>query len=258
MENPEKGDVVLHSNGCRAKVLDLDGVAVTNQGQAALYHLKFIAVDNPRVYCLREEFTFPALENTQEVECAAYHEAAHMAIAAVYGLTLRPEGFMVDAGGHGLSRYNTIPDESDYSREGVAVSSFAGFYADERHRRDRSYPPLGPMDLILSPDWIAGREAIQKMSAQYTSDSPMMMQVKLEIRSKQLVERHWPVIQELAKALLAKDAEPTKLLDTGELWSEENSARFVTGAEAVAILAKHGIPAYCAPRDSSASTFSLP
>jgi hypothetical protein len=255
MVTPKKGDVVLHRNGYRAKVVDLDGTALTNQGPATLYHLKFLEGAQPGVFCLIEDFTFPALENRREVECAVYHEAAHMAIAAFYGLTLRPDGFMVDAGGHGLSRYKTQPDEADHSREGVAVSSFAGFYADERYRLERSYPALTPTDIILSDDWIAARKVIQKMSAEYMpGNNPMLIQAKLENRSKHLVERYWPVIQELADALLGKEPQPTKILDTGEMWSEENSARFVTGEETVLLLARHGIETTCSPGEGAAAT----
>jgi len=38
-----------------------------------------------------------------KVECAAYHEAGHMVIAAVQQLSLRPEGLCVDPRGEGLA-----------------------------------------------------------------------------------------------------------------------------------------------------------
>jgi hypothetical protein len=58
MENPQKGEVVLHNNGCRAEVIDIGSVA-TNQGLVPLYNIKFQEGPLPGVNCLREEFTFP-------------------------------------------------------------------------------------------------------------------------------------------------------------------------------------------------------
>ncbi len=72
----------------------------------------------------------------------AYHEAGHIVIAAVRGLTLRPDGLMVISNGDGLSVYNTRPDDSDSSRENVIVSSFAGYWASKRFCDEHSCPDL--------------------------------------------------------------------------------------------------------------------
>jgi hypothetical protein len=95
---------------------------------------------------------------------------------------------------------------------------------------------------------------IEKLSAEYMpGDNKAMILFKLDKRSKNLVEKHWAVIQELANTLLGKDVQATKLLDDGNVWSNENTARFVTGAETVAILARHGIVTTCAAGEGSSA-----
>lgn len=58
MENPKKGDKVLHRNGYVAEVVQL-GSMVTFQGLAHTYNIKFLEGPFPGLNCLREEFTFP-------------------------------------------------------------------------------------------------------------------------------------------------------------------------------------------------------
>ena len=58
LENPKKGDMVLHNNGYRAEVIDLGSIA-TDRGLAPLYNLKFLDGPIVGVNCLRDEFTFP-------------------------------------------------------------------------------------------------------------------------------------------------------------------------------------------------------
>jgi hypothetical protein len=58
MENPKKGDKVLHRNGYVAEVIEL-GSMVTFRGLAITYNIKFLEGPLPGVNCLREEFTFP-------------------------------------------------------------------------------------------------------------------------------------------------------------------------------------------------------
>ena len=58
MENPQKGDKVLHRNGYVGEVIALSS-RVTFQGLAITYNIKFLEGTQPGVNCLREEFTFP-------------------------------------------------------------------------------------------------------------------------------------------------------------------------------------------------------
>ena len=61
MQDPQKGDKVLHRNGYMAEVLELGSIA-TNRGLATLYNIKFLEGPFPGVNCLREEFTFPVMD----------------------------------------------------------------------------------------------------------------------------------------------------------------------------------------------------
>ena len=65
-----------------------------------------------------------------KIECGAHHEAAHIVIAAVLGLTLRPDGLLINVDGDGLSVYSTQPEDTDSSREAVILASEAGYSAD--------------------------------------------------------------------------------------------------------------------------------
>lgn len=64
MQNPLKGDKVLHRNGYLAEVLELGSMATT-QGLATLYNIKFLEGPFPGVNCLREEFTFPVTQGSR-------------------------------------------------------------------------------------------------------------------------------------------------------------------------------------------------
>ena len=58
MEDPKRGDMVLHNNGHRAEIVDLGNIA-TNRGLEPLYNLRFSDGPIAGVNCLRDEFTFP-------------------------------------------------------------------------------------------------------------------------------------------------------------------------------------------------------
>jgi hypothetical protein len=59
-----------------------------------------------------------------------------MVLAALGKWPLRPEGLMVDPQGWGLACYAKEPEESDVSREGVVLATFAGFKAENRFRAE--------------------------------------------------------------------------------------------------------------------------
>ncbi len=180
----------------------------------------------------------------------AYHEAGHLVIAAVRGLALRPDGFMVISNGEGFCVYSTEPDESDPARESVIVSSFAGYWGAKRFCDEFSCPDLLDPIPETSPDWRHARTIIAKLSDEYlAADTLMTVQLRLEKESERFVNHHWLAIEALAIALLAKDPEPMRPLKTGQNWSDQTGpVRYMDGEEAVEILAQRGIAAICQPK----------
>src|SRR5713226_1696991 len=154
----------------------------------------------------------------------AFHEAGHIVIAAVRGLALRPDGLMVLSNGNGLCVYCTQPDESDPSRESVILSSFAGYWASKRFCEEHSCPYLLDTMAVISPDWVEARKIVHKLSTEYLAgDSLMTVQLRLEKKSKHLVDLYWLAIEALAITLLAKDPEPMRPLKTGQIWSDQSA-----------------------------------
>ena len=184
----------------------------------------------------------------------AYHEAGHTVIAAVRGLTLRPDGLMAALDSEGLSVYRTEPDESDPSRVSIIVSSFAGYWASKRFCDEHSCPDLLDPLPQNSPDWKDARTVIAKLSDEYLAGNSLLtVQLGLEKESKDLVDQYWLVIEALATALLAKDPEPMRPLKTGQAWSNQTGpVRYMAGEEAVEILGEHGIAAICKSRVGNA------
>lgn len=184
------------------------------------------------------------------IERAAYHEAGHIAIAAVLGLTLRPDGLMIDSCREGVAIYCTQPEDSDPSREAVILSSEARYWAETRFCEER--PCSGPdaNGPVMYCDHIQSWEIMKTFSTKYLAgENPMLVYVKLQNRSKRLVEQHWSVIKALASALLAKDPQPMRPLKTGGSWTHSTApARYLDGEEAVEKLARHGIAAVCKQR----------
>lgn len=183
----------------------------------------------------------------------AYHEAGHIVVAAVLGLTLRPDGLMVGSDGDGLSVYSTRPDESDDSRRRVILSTFAGYWAAERFCVEHSC--LGLLDpmAVVSPDWVEARGIIKDLSAEYMArENLLRVQLRLEKESKHLVEQHWLAVEALALALLDKKPEPMRPLKDGTKWSHHTCpVRYMPGEEAVETLALYGITAICKSRVDS-------
>jgi len=192
-----------------------------------------------------------SIKPDMRVACTAHHEAGHIVVAAVSGLTLRPDGLMVATTGDGLSVYASRPDNSDDSMEKVIVSIFAGHSASEVFCSRHSCPELLPNIPELTPDWRDARPIIVRFSAQYLAagDGPDAVLARLRDQSRRLVEQHWSVIEKLAAALLAKDVEPMKPLNDGSKWLEINpDVKYMSGEEAVQILEQCGIATVCKPR----------
>ena len=176
---------------------------------------------------------------------AAHHEAGHVAIAAVEGLRLRPEGLGVDPQGVGLGCYCKKPDGSDPSRKRIIVATFAGFYAEKRLCEEHSCPPP-------CQEWLLDNEEARAILSELSpgslsNGSVPATETDLRKRSEQLVERRWLAIKVLATALLANDWEPQKPLKSGGKLSDAATAKYLTGEEIVSLLANCGITAACDP-----------
>jgi hypothetical protein len=183
-------------------------------------------------------------DNCIAIEIAALHEAGHIVIAAAQNLKLRPEGLGVDPHGEGLACYCKDPEDCDVSRERVLLSTFAGFKAEKHFRAKRGFEQRDPQRVIDSADWWEARGVIGKLSNHYLSGRTVWsVMVDLEDLSEQLVRQHELAIEGVAGALLAKEYEPVKPLKSGSVWTKATVARYVTGQEAVEILAKFGITA---------------
>src|ERR1017187_68943 len=89
------------------------------------------------------------------VESAAYHEAGHVVVAAVLGLSLRPEGIRINRFGGGHASYCCKkPDGSrdvgaEVQREQTIVATMAGYIAQSKFYIDGCHhqcPPAGGCD----------------------------------------------------------------------------------------------------------------
>jgi hypothetical protein len=176
-----------------------------------------------------------------KLSAVAHHEAGHMVIAAAVGLLLKPGGLSIDRVGEGLACYCFRPDETAVSQERVILATFAGWYAQKRFSDLRSISCADFAHPESTEDWCYAAHVLDKLGGK----DYYIVKAELERRSQAFVEQHWPVIELLANALLAKDWEPLKLFESGWEWSKQTTARYVTGEEAVLILAEFGIQARC-------------
>lgn len=176
------------------------------------------------------------------VECGARHESGHIVIAAVEELRLKSEGLMADPSGWGLACYHDASGESDSSRERNIIAVLAGFAVEKRFREERSYTARDYMDVTFNDGNVKARTLLGRLTGNYLDNES-----RLRDRLEDLVEEHWLSIGALATALLRKRWEPIGPLKSGGKWSHPNEdiAKYVSGEEAVRILAQHGVAAVC-------------
>jgi hypothetical protein len=187
-----------------------------------------------------------AEEREVRIQISARHEAGHAVGAAVLGLRLRPEGMAVDENGDGLTCFYKQPDGTDASIERIIVAAYAGFFAQKRFCEQRSYDLPDQMAVILSPDSKEARGLEGGFSWEYLGDRGMgQVDKALQERAAGLVEKYWPVIEALAQALLAKDWEPLKSLQSGSKWSSADNAKYISGEELVTELKRFDVEAVC-------------
>jgi len=175
---------------------------------------------------------------------AAQHEAGHIVTAAALGLSLRPEGIMLDSDAQGLACYALAPEESDESREVVILSTYAGYLSQKQFCDDNGYqcPQVDDMSVICSQDFQYARRIEGKLSLRYLGERGMG-QVGMDLRSKAtgITAELRPIIDKVAAALLAKEPEPTRKLMSGNDWSPASAVRHLTGIQVGEILKAHGI-----------------
>lgn len=179
----------------------------------------------------------------QQVIRTAHHEAGHLVAAATQGLKLRSEGLAVDARGEGLACYCKQPGNSDERRERVIVATLSGYNSEVQLCAARDYPKPDGALLIFSCDAREARETITKLSYLSASRTAFQIEEQLQNRSRMLVQRKWEAIFTIADALLAKEWEPLRPLKSGNVWSQEQSAKYIDGEEVAGLLARLGIHA---------------
>ena len=123
----------------------------------------------------------------------AYHEAAHITVAAVLGLELLPEGILIyeSAGASkalgGLACYREGDLDDPNNRMNVLSALLAGFKA-----QDRQFPESKPH---------GGGTDIMKFYEIMTKFNWEPSQISVHENSVRLVDMYWDVIKALADAL---------------------------------------------------------
>lgn len=163
-------------------------------------------------------------------EGVAYHEAAHMVVAAVQKLPLRQSGLRMSQNGEGLAcnKYKQ-PDGSanvgpDSCREHTIVAALAG---------QIGHSEVYPAAATDSNAWHDTKLVIDLLGEMYpTRATQFDAWAELFERAKELVKQHWAPIEALAKVLWAKP------------WSREHPReKRVEGDEIMILLRQFGISA---------------
>jgi len=176
--------------------------------------------------------------NLEYVRSAAYHEAAHVVIAAVQGIPLTEKGIHLDRWGRGLAHYrDRKPDSSinvgsETEREKTIIATAAGWIAQNRNF------PCSPSGASYDIDQINAL-----LTEMYPEGSLSWRNAKETLlkEAQRLVERHWAAIESVALTLWAKP-ETSKLPQTGD-WSTEPLEKYLSAEEVVEILQRFGISA---------------
>jgi hypothetical protein len=160
----------------------------------------------------------------------AYHEAAHITIAAVMGIPLLHYGFCVDDLGEGIACFRKEPEDTRQSYENTIVTFFSGYKAQKRFCDEHSYPDTQSENPIDTCDWREARALLIKLpSTDVLKENIPETQEQLEKDSEKLVAQYWLPIQALAHALTSRDSVTVEALKRGP-WSRASTARCVTGA----------------------------
>ena len=173
------------------------------------------------------------------VESAAYHEAGHLTAAADQGMPLRDRGIRVDPAGNGIAYYwHREPGDSADSqrdreqRERTIVALYAGRIAQQL------FFPDTPQEAGQADD-VKTHRLLDEM---HLADRQGTARTLCE-RAKELVERRWPVIESLARNLLARPISPQPQCEIEENWSngQTTEERRLNGPEVVEFFNSFGI-----------------
>jgi hypothetical protein len=184
--------------------------------------------------------TFPEFL-AKHIASAAYHEAGHMTAAVVQAMPIRASGLYVDFQGCGVANYFERPvadlgmTELDLKeRKLTIIALFAGQIAQLKF-----YPACD------SNGWTNDLSKIHTLCRQLQSkdeEAQIKIREDLRERTKKLIDKFWPIVEELAKALLAKpcSAMPPEEIKVG--WGK-GEVRHISGQEVVALFARHNVTA---------------
>jgi hypothetical protein len=144
-----------------------------------------------------------------EVRAKAYHEAGHVVIAVVQGIDLAEGGMRIDNGVEGVARLcirksaqpNQSGEDQDEIEKSVIVLA-AGKVAQLRFDPGNSAPQ----------GWQDDESQIKDLVADF--DGPEIQ--RLVSLSENLVDKHWQLIEQLARLLLGK---PTTIMTDAEVAS---------------------------------------
>ena len=190
------------------------------------------------------EMDFYKFQENKYVESVAYHEAAHVVVAAAQQMPLKERGIRIDQKGSGFSHYNVAkPDGStnlgsEPKREKTIRSTQAGYIAQEKFylRFCDRLPPSGASN---------DTDGINKLVEEMYSGRNVCEDAKgkLFTEAQQLVEQHWQAIEALAQTLLNKEWK-SQVPPSGERrWSTQMAEKKLDGSEVVVFLRQFQISA---------------
>jgi hypothetical protein len=179
---------------------------------------------------------------TKQFDSAAYHEVGHVTAAVVQAMPLRQSGLYIDLFGHGVAKYFERPlsdlgmtDLDHRERKFTMIALYAAHMAQLRFcpEADRN-------------GWADDMGKIRTFSRQmYQNDesAQIALQEEMQQRAKRLVDRYWPIIDELAEILLAKPCTQMSQEDINLKWGCGSLVRHMSGNEIVEFFNKHAIRA---------------
>jgi hypothetical protein len=178
---------------------------------------------------------------SKQIESAAYHEAGHIIAAVVQAMPIRASGMYVDLSGCGVANYFDRP-ESDLEMTALDMI--------ERKRTIIALYSAHPAQLRFYPEveksgWMKDLVRIGTLSRQlHPTDEDAQIAVRKELlnRAERLVDKFWPIVEELATALLAKSPTPMPPEEIAVKWGT-GPVRNLSGSEIAGHFAKHNIHA---------------
>jgi hypothetical protein len=176
-----------------------------------------------------------------QIESAAYHEAGHITAAVVQAMPIRASGLYVDLLGCGVANYFERPltdlgmtDLDTKERKLTIIALFAGQVAQLKFYSGCD-----------SSGWTNDLSNINTLCRQLQPvDEEAQNEIREDLRerTKKLINTFWHVVEELAKALLAKPCFSMPAEEVKSGWGH-GEVRNISGKEIVALFARHKIRA---------------